>query len=269
MYTYIYPFNHCNMWYVLNFTGTICFSLSSIILITNAIFMHKISGYAWPPCVALICLMRVTFQEPGCVRTRASVESTVSEEQKVVLDKCAPSKHLYVVQPEHCHWSSALRSVVVDYDHYCTWCNNGIGLLNIRYFIQFLAWTFVSCTNTLIHVFYHIIQCQMQTRRSCGWLYFNQNIISPQLAFTIIFILFTGSMLYGQIENMKLGLNSVDRAKGRTKGYKNAFHRFFGSYTWLGCILPTPNSLVLIEHGKKSIKECSEALKDVGIKTKY
>ncbi len=253
------------MWLVLNFSGIICLFLSNVILFINASFLYKIGACYGVPILAMVCLARVSFSTPGCVRTRIVLDNPTDEQKKLIKEY---TRH-GIVQPSHSHWSVALRQVVIDYDHYCTWCNNGIGLLNIRYFIQFVFWTFVSCLYTLVCIFYHIVRCHLGYGHSCGWLFYNQVLISPQLAMGFIFGIFTGSMLYTQLNNLKDGLTSVDRAKGVTVGREWSFHRFFGSYNVLGWFFPTNNSAVLLEHGKKTVSECALKLSDAGINTTY
>ena len=247
------------MWVVKNFTGLICVFLSNLVLFLNLSFLYKIGGVYLFPVVAMMCLWRVTFTDPGCVRTRAF--DVPSE-----LDCHAPAKHGGILQPEHAHWSVALQQVVLDYDHYCTWCNNGIGLLNLRYFLQFLFWCSVTCLYTFLSILVHVVYCHTGFGPSCGWLYYNQVLISPQLALSMIFGLFTGSMLYTQLDNLVDGLGSVSRAKGMSVGRLNSFDRFFGNSP-LHWFFPTNNRHRLYELGRKSVADC--ILKLPGVKIKH
>lgn len=249
------------MWFVLNFTGIVCFFISNIVLLVNCSFLYKSGGVYVLPLISLLCLWRVTFTDPGCVRTRAlNVPKS--------LEKYAPSKHGGVLQPAHAHWSVTLQQMVLDYDHFCTWCNNGVGLLNLRYFIQFLFWCLVSCLYTFLSIFVHVIQCQWGVRSSCGWLYYNQVLVSPQLALSMIFGLFTGSMLYQQLDNISDGLGSVDRVKGVTVGRKDSFDRFFGD-NWFHWFFPVNNRERLYELGRKSVTDTILKLEHVTVNCQY
>ena len=257
------------MWYVKSFTGSFCLCISMTTLLYNISFLYNDGGFYLLPVLSLICLLNITLHSPGCVSTRAICVKEPTEKQSILLEKYAPEKHGHILQPPHAHYSYVVNAVVLDYDHFCLWSNNAIGLLNIRYFIQFLFWTSITCVYTFIYILNYVYHCSNGNYVSCAWLRWHDAESTMNILFSFLFGIFTTIMLTGQIYNLKEGLNSVDKAKGVDDGRYGSFYRFFGSYTPIGWYFPTPNSSVLYEHGRKSVSKCATILEDNDIKIIY
>jgi palmitoyltransferase len=43
-------------------------------------------------------------------------------------------------------------------DHYCIWVVNTVGLLNYKYFVQFMAYTFLACLVALVVLIHPMIE---------------------------------------------------------------------------------------------------------------
>jgi predicted membrane protein len=151
----------------------------------------------------------------------------------------------------------------MDYDHYCPWVNNAIGLLNIRYFVQFLFWASITSMYTFGYIFKHNLNCFLGEKTSCGWLYFNRSAITPQLLFSTLFGAFTITMFLEQMRNFKKGQTTIDLLKEKTHR-SDMVHRYFGGYTIIGRVLPTSNIQALRERGKKTVTACVDNLTDNG-----
>lgn len=257
------------MWYVKSFTGSLCLCVSVLSLIYNAYFLYSVNGFYVLPIVSLLCLMNTTLHSPGCISTRAELPEDPSPKQTLLIDKFASAKHDNILQPPHAHYSYVLNQIIIDYDHFCVWVNNGIGLLNIRYFIQFIFWTMLTSFYTLFYILNHLYKCTNGIRSSCAWLYYHDAETTTNVILGLLFGIFTCSMFNTQIQNLTSGLTSVDKVKGVSGGRYRSIYRFFGSYSFVGWFLPTPNTTVLIKHGKKTVSKCAEVLKDNGIKIIY
>ena len=49
-------------------------------------------------------------------------------------------------KPHRAHHDSVLGHCVLKMDHYCVWVANTVGLLNYKFFLLFLVYTFIACT---------------------------------------------------------------------------------------------------------------------------
>ncbi len=257
------------MWYVKSFTGSLCLLISLSCLLYVTIFLYDTDDLYVLPLIALVCLLNVTLRSPGCISTRAECIKEPTEKQSLLMEKYAPIRRGGILQPPHAHYSHVLNAVVLDYDHFCFWANNGIGLLNLRYFIQFLFWTFCTCVYCLCYILTYLYNCTRGHRMSCTWLYWHDHETIVIVVGSFLFGMFSLAILVGQLRNLTSGLNNVDNAKGVENGRYGSFYRFFGSYTPIGWFLPTPNTDVLYEHGKKSVSKCAAVLEDADIKIIY
>eukprot|EP01024_Parvocaulis_polyphysoides_P035729 TRINITY_DN31746_c0_g1_i1.p1 TRINITY_DN31746_c0_g1~~TRINITY_DN31746_c0_g1_i1.p1 ORF type:complete len:300 (+),score=14.17 TRINITY_DN31746_c0_g1_i1:209-1108(+) len=140
--------------------------------------------------------------------------------------KCANWK------PPRAHHDSVSRKCVLKMDHFCIWVINCVGLLNYKFFLLFLFYSWISCFYASILLIYPLIN-------------FFENMKNPvelftlfgfvlDLAFTISlagFIFMHYQLLSGNkttIEVMKKGVNPWPFDKGRRKN----FEEVFGRETW-------------------------------------
>lgn len=102
-------------------------------------------------------------------------------------------------KPERTHHCSQCNKCVLKMDHHCPWIGNCIGLLNYKYFLLALIYTFASSTIVLITFWDSIIMMLMSSRKSL-----NQCILCIfSYICNAIVCLFSG---YLAILNMKLVL---------------------------------------------------------------
>ena len=241
-----------------------CSGITLVVLLTNIVFAYNIVGYmAVPPVIALISTIRVMLTCPGVILTTVRPPDEMSDAQKQLADQFAPEKYGYIVRPRHANWSQTVGAMILDYDHFCPWVNNAVGLLNIRYFLQFLTWVSISCLWTIGYIFSHIVHCYLGERKSCGWLYFNRAANTPQILFSVLFGLFTLAMSAEQLRNLQYGQTTIDRLKDDSH-QTDTVQRYFGGYSVIGRLLPTPNIPVMFTHGEKSVAAAVDQLTDHG-----
>lgn len=87
----------------------------------------------------LLCwsYLRCVVEDPGFVS--ASLEMTSFELEDMT--KWTLCRHCGFQRPPRAHHCSICDACVLRFDHHCPWINNCVGLLNHRYFIQFLFYT--------------------------------------------------------------------------------------------------------------------------------
>ena len=91
--------------------------------------------YNWCYYMTVLCAFATHMTSPGIVTTKIvkPEEPTSYQEDFILLF----SGHGYV-KPPHAHYSKVTKRMVLGHDHFCIWVGNDIGLMNFRYFIQFL-----------------------------------------------------------------------------------------------------------------------------------
>lgn len=68
-------------------------------------------------------------------------------------------------KPERTHHCSVSGKCILRMDHYCIWVVNCVGLLNYKFFLLFLAYTWLGCllsVGILIPTVVRIVQAQEQ-----------------------------------------------------------------------------------------------------------
>ena len=95
--------------------------------------------------LAAVSQYRCMTTNPGAVPREAippPKEIEAHRERGVKIRKC-PRTGVY--KPLKSHFSSEIQRQVVRMDHHCPWINNTIGIGNQKFFILFLAYTWLAC----------------------------------------------------------------------------------------------------------------------------
>ncbi len=249
------------MWFVKSIHVLISAAVVAI-LVLNIIFVENYM--AIPPVFAIWSLAMTMFTNPGVISSTAVYDDAHTDEQKKLMDEFAPAKHGFVLRPTHSHFSRHLGIMVMDYDHYCPWVNNAIGILNIRFFIQFVFWTVISCFYTYFIIINAVLKCRTGSRTHCSFISTSSTSIQFQLIISTLSGAFTGVILYSQISNIAHQTTTIGKLKSINKPL-NTWKRYFKGHR-VGIFLPTPNNKYLMRNGLKTITECAEKLTNNGIK---
>jgi hypothetical protein len=84
--------------------------------------------------LSVVSLLKTKHSDPGAV--------PITEDP---FSKCNLCKHCQTFKPVSCHHCSKAQRCIVRMDHACPWTGNTIGLLNHKFFLQFITSTFIFC----------------------------------------------------------------------------------------------------------------------------
>ena len=159
-------------WLCLDVCGLCCAILSQVVIlfsvssILHDLYRHGtgITGLL----NAIVCLtlggmaslshLKAMLSDPGAVpraaaplardeeraRLAASAASGYRSRAKGWCHRCASYK------PPRAHHDSVTNRCIVKMDHYCPWTNNAIGVLNHKFFILFIGYTFALCIHSMV-----------------------------------------------------------------------------------------------------------------------
>jgi hypothetical protein len=137
--------------------------------------------------LSLACLIFCQCTDPGIINIRMKKPKKMSEKQQKVWDEHVSEKHDNLLCPPHAAWSSAVRGIVLDQDHYCPWVNSVIGLRSQRYFVQFLVYSSCVCMCTMLECY------------TIAWRCVGDCIVPPyfyvNMVAAVLFFMFTTSIL--------------------------------------------------------------------------
>lgn len=269
-------------WLCLDVCGLCCAVLSQcVILFAMSSVLHDLHthGKGFTAFMnALLCLafgglaslshLKAMLCDPGAVpraaaplardeeraRLAASAASGYRTRAKGWCHRCASYK------PPRAHHDSVTNRCIVKMDHYCPWTNNAIGVLNHKFFILFIAYTFALCMHSmvvLVQLTYaspHLPKMNRSPRRKAEYdddvtvqealRAFNPGKLATILvAFAaVLFGLFTACMLADQWSVLRTNVAKIDRLKGEETECASDVNEVFGGrsrgfrYDWL---LPT------------------------------
>lgn len=226
-----------------------------------------------PLALGYICMLRAMFTKAGYISSYVEIdkEKKYTTTQQNFIDTFSYKTFL---KPNHAHWSRRTKKMVIDYDHFCEWLSNDIGLFNFRFFVQFLFWTTVNCLVTFALTFKVIWECVHDWDYwSCNMV-MNHKAVVVSLYFVSMFGLFlVGDLFLDAIKTIRTGWGTVDRMKGadRIKG-NNTWKLYFGNAYPLGLLyvlLPLPNDYRIAYRKKMMEKKCGEFFEKKGLKVVY
>lgn len=253
---------------------TLGFALTLTLLSLNFIISYQFQApywYNWCYYMAFLCALATHTTCPGIVKAKIvkPEKPTPYQDDFILLF----SGHGYV-KPPHAHYSKVTQRMVLGYDHFCIWVGNDIGLMNFRYFIQFLFWTLISCMLSLSCMFPVVAGCFFQKIYfNCNILYKHGHKIYPLFLIACLFLVFTSGLLSGAIIAIQRGMSEIDVAQGHyiNKGNaKDSYKIYFGdSIPFLYHLFPWPNSKRIRKRRDRLELVCSKYFEDNGVKVVY
>ena len=253
---------------------TLGFTFTLTMLSLNIAVYYLFYSPEWHLIVYLLaytCAFKTHFTSPGIVtNTVIKPEKPNDKQENFIL---LFSGHGYV-KPPHAHYSKVTQRMVLGYDHFCIWVGNDIGLMNYRYFIQFVFWTGMSCICSLYSMAPIIFGCFNYKRyNDCNILYNHGYIIYPLWLLACIFFIFTWALFTDAMQTLNRGMSDVDVMKGHYTNKNNAkdsWNIYFGNgIPILYHILPWPNSSRIKKRRDRLESVCSKYFEDNGVKVVY
>lgn len=223
-----------------------------------------------PLFIGYACMLKALFTSPGVIKSKIIPQEEVSKHQQKFIDTF--TKHGFL-KPIHAHYSSNTERMVLDFDHYCHWLGNDIGIYNYRYFIQFVFWTFLNCLFVFCDTFNTITGCVLRHDYWSCTVVINHKIIVIGLFF-ITFII--GAMSLALLQDIYVTFNTgwgiVDRKRNKPKMTdNNMWNVYFGSNkkSFLYWILPLNNKMAIKYRFRNHQRKCGEILEKQGLKVDY
>lgn len=202
-------------------SGVFFSSVVIFFLYYNYLFVRDVSVYTWPSHTIALILAICThlacqYTNPGIVGIQMKKPKKMSKEADKIWSTHVSERHGNLLCPPHASWSSAVGGIVLDMDHYCPWVNNTVGLMNHRYFVQFLIYSHIVCIITIVE---SILILSYSTTVS--------NTLIHNLAAAFLFCLFITSMLHGQRKVFTTHVLTLDQMKGVDTG-TTTWEKVFG-----------------------------------------
>lgn len=128
-------------------------------------------------------------------------------------------------KPARAHHDSVTGRCVVKMDHYCPWVGNAVGIMNHKFFILFVMYTFLTSIVSLTLILIRVIRCEyyippgtaesseMEEKHHCNS--HHTMIIFILGIITILFFFFTFCMLLEQTEAIHTNMSKIARMKTR------------------------------------------------------
>lgn len=115
--------------------------------------------------LSLVCYLRAHFTHPGksekwtlyrpdLIQPYAVSVPDLEDQSAHICSRCNKPKQRRV---HHC---SYCRQCILRFDHHCPWVGTCIGLLNAKYFLQFLLYTAIASLYTLLLQFRFLLHCR-------------------------------------------------------------------------------------------------------------
>eukprot|EP00521_Asterionellopsis_glacialis_P009166 CAMPEP_0195285746 /NCGR_PEP_ID=MMETSP0707-20130614/3472_1 /TAXON_ID=33640 /ORGANISM="Asterionellopsis glacialis, Strain CCMP134" /LENGTH=322 /DNA_ID=CAMNT_0040345289 /DNA_START=139 /DNA_END=1107 /DNA_ORIENTATION=+ len=121
-------------------------------------------------------------------------EETLSgpKEDYIICASCKSYK------PPRAHHDSVTGRCIVKFDHFCPWVGNSIGLLNHKFFMQFVFYTFLTCVTSAVIVLMTVRHCK---RGQDSWTCNNLSFLPARVLYysNAFFFFFTMFMLIDQL----------------------------------------------------------------------
>lgn len=134
-------------------------------------------------------------------------------------------------KPPRAHHDSVTGRCILRLDHYCPWVNNAVGLLNHKYFLLFVLYTFLQTAysnSLLLSAFFFCSIADDPESESCkqfGALTFMVFLEA------ILFGLFTLCMICDQSPMLLKYETKIDRLKGVKHGAATSVNEVFGIHS--------------------------------------
>ena len=245
-------------------------SLLSLNFVVGYLF-YAPEWYNYIYIMPYVCALITNFTSPGVVTSKIVRPEKPTKQQEDFIDVF--SGHDYV-KPPHAHYSKVTQRMILGYDHYCVWVAQDIGLMNYRFFIQFVGWTILSLTLSLERIFPILFGCfYSREYYDCNILYRYGWIIYPLWLVACLFFVFTFGLFVGAMNTLHRGMSDVDVMKGHyiEKGNtKDSFTIYYGnSIPIIYHLFPWPNSKRIRKRRDRLESVCSKYFEDNGVKVVY
>ena len=209
-------------------SGVFCSSIVLFFLFYNYIFIRYVSVYTWH--IHSIAFILAFSAHLACKHSNTCIENIrmkkptkMSKEAEKIWSTHVSERHGNLLCPPHASWSSAVGGIVLDMDHYCPWINNTVGLMNHRYFVQFLIYSTAICIFTMLE--------------SIIILYYAKSVpdaLVHNFMAAVLFFLFITTMIHMQQEVFSTHILTLGRLKGISTG-TTSWEKIFGSnrFFWI------------------------------------
>ncbi|KAL9182948.1 hypothetical protein ACHAXT_004227 [Thalassiosira profunda] len=125
-------------------------------------------------------------------------------------------------KPARAHHDSVTGRCVVKMDHYCPWVGNAVGIMNHKFFILFILYTFLTAVVSLTLILMRVIRCGYWDASSSNAALEEHQCTSHHTVVililgivTILFFCFTFCMLLEQTEAIRTNVSKIARMKTR------------------------------------------------------
>jgi palmitoyltransferase ZDHHC3/7/25 len=156
-----------------------------------------------------MCHVKTSWTDPGAIPLSA-IPPWVTFQTTRVHVLCS---HCQSYKPPHAHHCRICQRCISRMDHHCPWMNNCIGAGNLKHFILFLVYTWLTCAFTLSVFAYNYFACVDPSCEYTGTLIIGVRVLTGIALWTG---LFTTSMLMNVIFGIVTGIGTIDRLKMQT-----------------------------------------------------
>lgn len=250
-------------------------SYLGLIFITISYYMawEYLWGVHWHeitylPLVFGYCsMLRALFTSSGVIKSKLIPQEEVTGKQQEFIDTY--TKHGFL-KPSQAHYSNKTKRMIMDFDHYCFWLGNDIGIFNYRYFIQFVAWTFYNCLFVFLDTLGMLWGCIHQHDYwSCNMVIHHKIIIIGLFFITFFIGIMAFALLRDIYTTFKTGWGIVDRLKNKQKVVKNNMWNLYFGKNILYWLLPLNNNAIIKCRFRNHQRKCGEILEKQGLKVDY
>jgi len=158
--------------------------------------------------LALSCHAKTTLTDPGSVpQSAVPSEAQRKNHPEQKLSMCSQCQ---TFKPPFSHHCRICNRCVSRMDHHCPWMNNCIGAGNLKHFILFLIYTWLTCGYAMLLLGWNYFFCATE---NCTF-----GTVVIQLARVMTFLsvgafLFISSMLMNVFYGLMTGIGTIDRLK--------------------------------------------------------
>ena len=229
------------------------------------VYWHEIT---YLPLVLGYCsMLRALFTSAGVIKSKLIPQEEVTGKQQEFIDTY--TKHGFL-KPSRAHYSNKTKRMILDFDHYCFWLGNDIGIFNYRYFIQFVAWTFYNCLFVFFDTFKMLCGCIYQKDYwSCNMVIHHKIIIIGLFFITFLIGMMAFALLRDIYTTFKTGWGIVDRLKNKEQVVKNNLWNIYFGKNILYWLLPLNNNATIKFRFRNHQLKCGEILENQDLKVDY
>jgi len=155
-------------------------------------------------CLSLACHAKTSLSDPGSVPIDAEPLNPIAVGLAPCCSRCKSYK------PPFSHHCRICNRCVSRMDHHCPWMNNCVGAANLKFFILFLIYEWVCNAYALTLLGYNYFLCATE---ECTFTFVLLQFTRIMTCLSVVFFLFTSSMLMNVIYGLLSGIGTIDRMK--------------------------------------------------------